>query len=131
MGKFRKLLKDNAAFTLIELLVVIAVLGILAGITVPRITGVQDKAKIAAGQSALRSIYNAVEMYRTENTSSTPSALSDLDPYLSNPDEVLGDWSGSGFDGGANTSSSSILVVTNGDLELTLHGNGNIEDTSS
>jgi len=45
MRKFREMIFSggNKGFTLIELLVVIAVLGILAGIAIPRLTGVRVK----------------------------------------------------------------------------------------
>ncbi len=67
MSKFRKRLVDDAGFTLIELLVVIAVLGILAGIAIPRLTGVTNKAKLSEAQSGLGSIKTALEMYDVEN----------------------------------------------------------------
>lgn len=40
----RKSIKNNG-FTLIELVVVIAILGILAGISIPRLSGFRDKAE--------------------------------------------------------------------------------------
>ena len=66
MVKFRKMLIDNKGFTLIELLVVIAVLGILAAIAIPRLTGVTDKARISQAETALSSMRNAMEMHKVE-----------------------------------------------------------------
>ena len=66
MRKFRQMLKENGAFTLVELIVVIAVLGILAGIAVPRLTGVQDSAKKEVLMSSANSVKNAMETVRAE-----------------------------------------------------------------
>jgi len=65
MRKFREMIFSggNKGFTLIELLVVIAVLGILAGIAVPRITGVRDRADLAAAQSSASTLRNSLEMF--------------------------------------------------------------------
>lgn len=68
MSNLRKRLSESAGFTLVELIVVIAVLGILAGIAVPRLTGVQDKAKLAEAETALGTLKNAMDMYYIENT---------------------------------------------------------------
>ncbi|SIQ12766.1 type II secretion system protein [Halanaerobium kushneri] len=69
MRKFREILAGgDKGFTLIELLVVIAVLGILAGIAIPRLTGVRDKAVYASGQATLDNLSTYVNMYFTENT---------------------------------------------------------------
>jgi len=65
MRKFREMIFSggNKGFTLIELLVVIAVLGILAGIAIPRITGVRDEAEKGALKASASSFRNALEMY--------------------------------------------------------------------
>ncbi len=55
---FSRKLKNRKGFTIIELLVVIALLGILAGIAVPRMTGLtsgaKEKADMASMQTLLR-----------------------------------------------------------------------------
>ena len=55
------------AFTLIELLVVIVILGILAAIVVPRITGRVDQAKIEATKVQMKVIKDALEQYKLDN----------------------------------------------------------------
>ncbi|MFU0783419.1 MAG: Prepilin-type cleavage/methylation domain-containing protein [Thermoanaerobacterium thermosaccharolyticum] len=59
--------KDEKGFTLIELIVVIAILGILAAIAVPRVTGSLNKAKENADIANLKIIQDAVERYNVEN----------------------------------------------------------------
>lgn len=54
-------------FTLIELLVVIIILGILAAIVVPRITGRVDEAKVEATRVQLKAVKDALEQYKLDN----------------------------------------------------------------
>jgi len=57
----------RGAFTLIELLVVIVILGILAAIVVPRITGRVDQAKVEATKVQMKAIKDALEQYKLDN----------------------------------------------------------------
>jgi len=54
-------------FTLIELLVVIVILGILAAIVVPRITGRVDEARIEATKVQIKAIKDSLEQYKLDN----------------------------------------------------------------
>ncbi len=96
----KKLLQNNKGFTLVELIVVIAVLGILAGIAVPRLTGVQDKARYAAGEALLANLKTPLELYRVETGSypdidgSGNAAYTDLESELTGEDGYLDNFSG-------------------------------------
>lgn len=88
MKRFKNVFRNEAGFTLIELLVVIAVLGILAGIAVPRITGARTQAANAAARSTANTIRNAFEMYFASEGSypsldASETSLSDLTSVLS------------------------------------------------
>ena len=59
-------MKAEEGFTLIELMIVIAVLGILAGVAIPRITGARTKAIDSVLQSTAVSVKSAVETFYSE-----------------------------------------------------------------
>jgi type II secretion system protein G len=56
----------RAAFTLIELLVVIAVIGILAGLTLSAVGGIQKKGARAKAESDIQAISAALEDYHRD-----------------------------------------------------------------
>ncbi len=61
-----KLPGGRRAFTLVELLTVIAIIGILAGIIVVSVGGVQERARKVRGRTEFQSIANALVEYRAE-----------------------------------------------------------------
>jgi general secretion pathway protein G len=58
---------NQRGFTLIEVLVVIIILGLIAALVVPRITGRLDEAKVEATKIQMRSIKDALEQYKLDN----------------------------------------------------------------
>ncbi|MEJ6950057.1 type II secretion system protein [Natronospora cellulosivora (SeqCode)] len=100
MKMFSRNLRSENGFTLIELLVVIAVLGVLATIAVPRLTGLRDRAVEAEAVSALGSLRSALEIYQLEDTNgnypTTPAIFNSrvADRYLDGYDLTNTTWEG-------------------------------------
>jgi general secretion pathway protein G len=63
----RKRRQNERGFTLIELMVVIVILGILAGLIVPRIMGRPDEARQAKARIQLESLETALKLYKLDN----------------------------------------------------------------
>lgn len=59
-------MKKKSAFTLVELLMVVAIIGILAGILIPAVGKVLDKAKVAASKTQLNNYVNAIQLFKGE-----------------------------------------------------------------
>ncbi len=64
---FRSNSRRGRGFTLIELMVVIVILGILAGLIVPRIMGRPEEAKQLKAKMQIESIETALKLYKLDN----------------------------------------------------------------
>ncbi len=74
MHRHRSSLPSPSGFTLIELLTVIAIIGVLAGIMIPVMGLVRNKARASTSISNLRQIFLALSMHADENKEKFPLA---------------------------------------------------------
>ena len=78
--------KNRNAFTLIELMIVIVILGLLAAMVMPSLTGKGEEAKRNLVCVQMKSIYNgALDMFKINN-SVYPSTQEGLQALVTNPD---------------------------------------------
>lgn len=136
MKRLREVFRSEAGFTLVELLVVIAVLGILAGIAVPRLTGVQDKAIYATGKSALGTINTTMGLYYAENNTypvgDAAQLATDLGTYVDNYGDLISGWTVT-YDDETTGDSTDTFVITltnvkDNTITLTLDETGSIDE---
>ena len=86
MGIFMRK-KSRSAFTLIELMIVIVILGLLAAMVMPSLTGKGEEAKRNLVCVQMKSIYNgSLDMFKINN-SMYPSTEEGLEALATNPDE--------------------------------------------
>ena len=79
--------KSKKAFSLIELMIVIVILGLLAAMVMPSLTGKGEEAKRNLVCVQMKSIYNgALDMFKINN-SMYPSTEEGLSTLVENPDE--------------------------------------------
>ena len=69
----KKVLKNKKAFTLTEMIVVIAIIGILAGVLIPTITGYIKRANQSAATQEATAMFQVYETWETEKESGSTS----------------------------------------------------------
>ncbi len=69
MKKLEQKKNRQAGFTLIELMVVIIILGVLAGLIIPRIMGRPDEARQAKAKIQMEALESALKLYKLDNGS--------------------------------------------------------------
>ncbi len=76
---------DSNGFTLIELMVVIVILGILAGLIVPRIMGRPEEARQMKAKMTIESLETSLRLYKLDN-GSYPTTEQGLQALIERPD---------------------------------------------
>ncbi|MBW1889094.1 MAG: type II secretion system major pseudopilin GspG [Deltaproteobacteria bacterium] len=76
---------NTRGFTLIELMVVIVILGILAGLIVPRIMGRPEEAKQLKAKLTIESLETSLRLYKLD-TGSYPTTEQGLQALIERPD---------------------------------------------
>ena len=116
--------RQRSGFTLIELMIVIVILGLLAAMVMPSLTGKGEEAKRNLVCVQMKSIYNgALDMFKLNN-SVYPSTEEGLEALSQNPDpEKYPNYSPSGYfkDGKIPKDSWGhpfVYINNDGDVEL-------------
>jgi len=65
--KLRAAAAEESGFTLVELLIVIAILGVLAGVVVFSVAGIQDNSQTSACKAEASTVKTAEEAYYVKN----------------------------------------------------------------
>ena len=75
---------QQQGFTLVEIMVVVVILGILAGIVIPKVINRPDEARATRIAADIASISQAVELYRVDN-SRYPTTDQGLEALITKP----------------------------------------------
>jgi general secretion pathway protein G len=85
-------------FTLIEVMIVVLILGVLAAVIVPRVLDRPDEARMAAAQSDIRTVSQALKLYKLDN-GSYPSTDQGLKALIQKPqgNPPANNWKAGGY----------------------------------
>lgn len=90
LTKLRSAAADKeSGFTLVELLVVIAILGILAGVVVFSVAGIQDNSQVSACKTEASTVRTAEEAYYAKNKNYTDNTGLQTAKLLNTPGATL------------------------------------------
>jgi len=102
--------KGTKGFTLIEILVVLAVLGVLAAVVVPNVTGFLGRGKDRGWEADRRLLQGAVDAWRTDTTSRGGNPW----PTVGGVAGALADSGSNGVDIGTDSTVIKVSLLTTG-----------------
>lgn len=86
--------RKHSAFTLIEVLLVLAILGVIAGMVVPRLIGRQKYANEDATRLTIKGIEQALKLYALDHFGELPSTQMGLASLVTQPSQNAERWRG-------------------------------------
>ncbi len=94
----KKIGTNNRGFSLIELMVVIVILGILAGMIMPKLMGRTDDAKLVKAAVDIATLDTALKLYKLDN-GEYPTTEQGLKALIEPPDKEgsIGSWKKGGY----------------------------------
>lgn len=94
----KRMITDCRGFSLIELMVVIVILGILAGLIMPKLMGRTDDAKITKATVDIAALTTALKLYKLDN-GDYPTTEQGLKALIEPPDKEggTGNWKKGGY----------------------------------
>lgn len=94
----KKTLKRNDGFTLIEIMVVLIIIGLLAGIVVPKLMGRTEEAKRTKTAVQIKNLQSSLDLYKLDN-GIYPSTDQGLQALTEKPavGEIPNNWKEGGY----------------------------------
>jgi len=91
-------MKNRKGFTLIEIMVVVIILGLLAGLVLPKILGREEEARASSAKLQIKAFENALDGYKLDN-GFYPTTDQGLDALVKKPEagRVPNKWREGGY----------------------------------